>query len=258
MERPTALVTGASGGIGLELARLLAADGHDLVLTARSGDKLQALAGELRSGAGVECRVVPVDLALPGGAADLAAVVADLGTPIDVLVNNAGFGLQGGFLEIELDEQLALLQLNVVALTELAWRFGRPMAERGRGRILNVASTAAFQPGPWMAAYYASKAYVLSLSDALASELEGSGVGVTALCPGPTATGFAERAEIQKARLFRAGVMDAETVARAGYRGLMRDERRVVPGWSNRIGTWLVRFAPSGLVLRAVARMNRP
>ena len=197
-----ALITGASGGIGEDLARLIAAGGRDVVLLARSAAKLQALADELTRSHRVSSTVVAMDLSAPGAADEVARTLAERRISIDMLVNNAGFGTLGEFAREDPVEQSRMLQVNVVALTMLT-RFLLPgMLERRRGRILNVASTAAFQPGPVMAVYYASKAYVLSLSLALTEETAGTGVTVTCLCPGPTRTGFQERAQMGKSRLL--------------------------------------------------------
>jgi uncharacterized protein len=255
--RPTALITGASGGIGLELARLFARDGCGLVLVARSGDKLEALAAELRAAHGVPVRPLAADLADPAAPARIHAELARAGTHVGALVNNAGFGLRGAFATLDETAQMEMLQVNVLALARLTRRFLPAMVERRAGGVLNVASTAAFQPGPRMAVYYASKAFVLSLSEALAGELAGTGVTVTALCPGPTATGFQSRAGLERSRLFRdLRVMDAAAVARAGYRGFRAGKRVVIPGLGNRIGAALARLAPRGLVLRLVRALN--
>jgi len=253
--RPTALVTGASSGIGLELARLLAADGHDLVVVARSREALDRLAAELHAVHGTVVTVVSADLADPAAPEAVRAAVDGAGLAVDVLVNNAGFGTYGRFTDIPLEAQLGLLQVNVAALVHLTRLFVPAMVARGRGRVLHVASTAAFQPGPLMAVYYASKAFVLSFSEALANELAGSGVTVTALCPGPTRSGFQARASMESARLVSGTMpmMDSATVARIGYRGMRRGARVVVPGLVNRILVQSVRFAPRRLTT-AIAR----
>ncbi|HZC76160.1 MAG TPA: SDR family oxidoreductase, partial [Ktedonobacterales bacterium] len=193
----TALVTGASSGIGEELARLFARDGYDLVLVARGKTQLEALAAELRQRHGVSLTVLATDLAQPAAAQAIYDELTRAGITVDVLVNNAGYATYGSFTEIPAETELAMLQVNMAALTHLCKLFLPPMVRRGSGRVLNVASTAAFQPGPLMAAYYASKAYVLSLSEALANELRGTGVTVTALCPGPTRSGFQSRAKME-------------------------------------------------------------
>ena len=252
-----ALVTGASAGIGRELALLLARDGYDLILTARDETRLHALAAELAERSQTRSTVIPCDLSLPSGPRELAARIDDAGLAVDILVNNAGMGAAGAFADLPLERQLALLQLNIVSLTELTRRFLPRMLERGRGRVLNVASTAAFQPGPYLATYYASKAYVLLLSEALAEEARESAVTVTVLCPGPTRTEFFARAHMRESTLAKHTVMDAATVAAAGYRGMIRGDRIVVPGLANRAASVLVRAAPRNVVTRVVAWLNR-
>jgi hypothetical protein len=205
----------------------------------------------------VPVRALAADLADPAAPARIHAEIAGVGGRVDVLVNNAGFGLRGAFTALDETAQAEMLQVDVVALTLLTRRFLPAMVARRAGGVLNVASTAAFQPGPQMAVYYASKAFVLSLSEALAGELAGTGVTVTALCPGPTATGFASRAGLERSRLFRdLRVMDAATVARAGYRGFRAGRRVVIPGLANRVGAALARLAPRGLVLPLVRALN--
>ena len=251
-----ALVTGGTSGIGYELASLLARDGHPLALVARNEAELDRVAGELRQRHGVAVETVAADLARPEA---VAAVVAELerrGIAVETLVNNAGFASYGPFAESDLDRELAMIGVNVAALTHLTRRFLPGMLARGQGRILNVASTAAFQPGPLMAVYYASKAYVLSFSEALAEELRGSGVTVTALCPGPTATGFQERASLEESRLFQGTLMDARTVAAVGYAGLKAGKRVVIPGARNWLLAEAVRFAPRRAVTGMVRRMQ--
>jgi short-subunit dehydrogenase len=249
---PTALVTGASSGIGRELAKLLATDGYDLVLVARGTAALEELARQVAADSHVNARVLVKDLAEPGAPAEIAEELASV--PIDVLINNAGFGVSGPFADTSWREERDLIGVNIAAATELVKRFLPGMLERRRGAILNVASTAAFQPGPLMAVYYASKAYVLSFSEALANELSGSGVTVTALCPGPTITNFQKRAQTEGSRLFTGPlVMDAPAVARAGIAGMKRGRRIVIPGLRNKLLAQSVRFAPRSLVTR-VAR----
>jgi short-subunit dehydrogenase len=253
--RPVALVTGASSGIGLEFARLLANDGHDLVLVARSAAKLEAEAASLRAAHGIEVLVVAADLAQPGASASIARAVEGAGLAIDVLVNNAGHGLFGPFVETELGHELSMIQLNVVALTELTKLFLPAMVARGRGRILNVASSAAFQPGPLMAVYYATKAYVLSFTEAVATEVEGSGVTVTALCPGPTESGFQSAAKMEGSKLVTGRKLpDAASVAERGYRALATGERVVIPGLQNWILAQSVRFLPRRTVTTLVRK----
>lgn len=272
MSRPVALVTGASSGIGREIARIAAARGHDLVLVARSEGALAALAGEVADRHGADAVVLPADLSDPGGPAAVVEGVDARGLDVDVLVNAAGFGVYGPYLETDGDAELDMIDLNVRAVTALTKTFARRMAEpraegaggaeRGRrargGRILNVASTAAFQPGPRMAVYYATKAYVLSFSAALAVELEGSGVTVTCLAPGPTATGFQDAADAGASRVFAGGGMDARTVAESGWRAMDKGKAVHVPGVFNRIGATAAGFVPRRFAARAVSWLQPP
>ena len=248
--RPVALVTGASSGIGLELARLCAKGGHDLVLTSRNEGKLQELAKYLGGMYRARVEVVPADLAVPTAPAAIMARIIQLGLGVDVLINNAGFGHWGLFGRADSQRVLDMLQVNVVALTHLT-RLALPrMVTQHRGRILNVASTAAFAPGPLMAEYYATKAFVLSFSQAIGNELRGTGVTVTALCPGPTRTGFAAQAGLTGANAFALpNVMAVEPVAEAGYRGMMRGKSVVVPGGMNKLLVASRRVVPPWLTL---------
>ena len=253
---PTALVTGASAGIGLALARRFAAAGYNLALTARRGEQLRTLAGELAP-LGVAVHVFPLDLAAADGPRLLYEQVTAAGVTVDVLVNNAGFGTLGPFLETDLERELAMVRLNAAAVVELCGRFVPGMLARKQGRVLNVASTAGFQPGPLMAIYYASKAFVLSFSEALWDETRGTGVTVTALCPGPVRTEFSDVAGMNETNLFSGpNVMPVDAVADAGFRGTLRGKRLVIPGFLNRVLTTLVRFAPRRLVLRIVRRFQ--
>ena len=255
--RETALVTGASGGIGEDLARLIAAGGRNVVLLARSAGKLQSLAGDLSTAHGIEASVVAADLSEPGATAQIVGTLGARSATIDVLVNNAGFGTSGSFASDDPNAQLGMLQVNVVALTALTRALLPGMLERKRGRILNVASTAAFQPGPFMATYYASKAYVLSLSEALAEEVAGSGVTVTCLCPGPTQTGFQDRAQLQKSRLFNLSrPMRSADVAQAGYDAMLAGRRLVIPGVTNKLTVQSIRISPRAAVLKVVRFLN--
>jgi short-subunit dehydrogenase len=254
--RPVALVTGASAGIGKELARVLAAD-HDLILSARRVEELEALAAELRQSHGAACHVIPADLADPAGPRTLFDAVSATGLGVDVLVNNAGFGDLGPFADADLGKLLRMIQVNVSALTELSGLFLPAMRSRGRGRILNVGSVAGFQPGPLMAVYYATKAYVNSLSQALTNELGGSGVTVTCLCPGPTDTEFSQVAGMQQSKLFSVGHrLTARDVAEAGVRGMRRGKAVVIPGFRNRLLIFVQRFAPRSVVTRIVRWMQ--
>jgi short-subunit dehydrogenase len=253
---PLALVTGASGGIGEELARILARHGYDLVLVARSADKLAALAERLELDHGIQVRAIAKDLARPDAAAEIHEWLAAEGLTVDVLVNNAGMGLLGKFAEIGIEGDVEMLRLNVEAPTLLTRLLLPSMLERGSGRILNLASTAGFQPGPLMAVYFATKAYMLSFSEALANEVAGTGVTVTALCPGPTETGFSSHAGSEQSRLFQGATMDARTVAEAGYAALMAGKPVVIPGARNRLLAFGVRLAPRWLVTQIARRMN--
>jgi short-subunit dehydrogenase len=253
---PLALVTGASGGIGYELARILARHGHDLVLVARSADKLAALAERLELDHGIQVRAIAKDLARPEAAAEIHEWLAAEGLAVDVLVNNAGMGLLGKFAEIGIEGDVEMLRLNVEAPTLLTRLLLPAMLERGSGRILNLSSTAGFQPGPLMAVYYATKAYVLSFSEALANEVAGTGVTVTALCPGPTQTGFSSRAGSEQSRLFKGPTMDARTVAEIGYAALMAGKPVVIPGHRNRILAFGVRLTPRRVVTQIARRMQ--
>lgn len=245
------LITGASGGIGYELAKLFAQDRVRLVLVARNGDKLASVAQELRSLGAPRVEAIVADLAR---AEAVPALRQELGTrhlDIDVLVNNAGHGQSGSFATTDQATELGMIQLNVGALTALTKGMLPGMLARGRGRILNVASTAGFQPGPFAAVYSATKAFVLSFSEALAEELAGTGVTVTTLAPGPTATGFAARANMQRSRLFRPGTtMTAQQVATAGYTGLKRGRRLIVPGLLNKIQLQSLRISPRPWVVK--------
>jgi short-subunit dehydrogenase len=255
--RSVAVVTGASGGIGADLARLCAAGGRDVVLVARSVDRMTALAAELERKHGVTCTVLGVDLSEPDAAPTLAADLAERGIEVDVLINNAGYAMSGRFVETSPSIELAMIQLNVVALTRLTKLLLPGMVRRGRGRVLNVASTAAFLPGPLMAVYYATKAYVLSLSEALAEEVAGTGVTVTCLCPGATRTGFAAVAGMGDSKLFNGpGVMDSATVARVGYDAMIAGRRLVIPGIANKIGMQSLRFAPRALAAKIARAVN--
>jgi uncharacterized protein len=248
--RPLAVVTGASGGIGAALARELARHGHDLVLAARSLAPMERLAAELRA-AGAGVTAIAADLAQPGAASALAQEVAGRGLAVDVLVNNAGLGAAGRFDRIDPERLGEVLQVNIVALSELTRLLLPGMIARRRGRILLVASVAGFQPGPGMAAYFASKAYVLSLGEALAYELRGTGVGVTTLCPGATATNFFAVAGAQHSLMARRlrRMMPAEEVARRGYRGLAGGRRVVITGAVNRLLAFAGRYAPHRITL---------
>jgi short-subunit dehydrogenase len=247
--KPITLVTGASAGIGAELARVFAGHGHELVLVARREDKLSALADEFAAAGGQRPTVLSMDLARRDAIPALATELAARGLEPEIIVNNAGFGLVGRAARLNRDEQLAMIDLNVRALTELSLTFVDSLA-RHRGGILNVASVAAFSPGPGMAVYYASKAYVLSLSEALHQEYGRRGIRVTALCPGPVPTEFQQRAGLRDERSQIALLsLSAERVARIGYDGLMRGKRVVVAGFGNRVAVFLLRIIPNAVLL---------
>jgi short-subunit dehydrogenase len=247
---PTALITGGSNGIGFEFSRIFAREGYGLVLVARDEVRLRKAAAELKP-APVE--IIAADLAAPSTPFDIFRQVPRT----DVLVNNAGFTVFGKFTEKPVEDQLSMMQVNMGALVALTGLYLPGMVAAKSGRILNVASTAAFQPGPLMAVYYATKAFVLSFSEAISNELQGTGVTVTALCPGPTESGFQERGKMEDSGLFKnSKVMDARTVAEAGYRGLMEGRTLVIPGLKNRLLASSVRFMPRSIVPGLVRRMQ--
>jgi len=249
MTAPVALITGASAGLGVDFARQLSADGARLVLVARRLDRLEALAAELGN-----ARAVALDLSQPGAAVRLLADLAAHGEHVDLLVNNAGFGAGGKVAELDVGRLRQMIDLNCGVLTELT-RLALPgMVERGRGGILNVASTAAFQPGPGAAVYYATKAYVLSFTEALHEELAGTGVHVTALCPGPTATEFFDVAAYGQSSKLEKFAMASAPVVAAGLRGVSVNQPVVIPGAMNKVGAQGHRFLPRG-ILRKVAKL---
>ncbi len=252
----TIVITGASGGIGLELARIAAEQGFALVLVARGHDSLQMIARELREAFNVEVEVIELDLSKAGAAKKLAVAIAKEGIEPYVLINNAGFGLGGAFARQDPVRISAMMQLNMVALTELTRILLPGMIERSEGRVLNVASTAAFLPGPYMAVYYATKSYVLSFSQALSDELKGSGVTATALCPPPTKTHFAKEADLEGTRLFSGKLMSAREVAQAGFKGMLSGKRVVLPGAAAKRILWLSRILPTRLALPLVRRIQ--
>jgi short-subunit dehydrogenase len=242
-DSPVALITGASAGLGVEFARQLSKRGQRLVLVARRKDRLEKLAAELGN-----ARVVALDLSERGSTAALMANVAAAGETIELLVNNAGFGLRGRFAELDAPRQRQMIDLNVTSLTELCRAVAPGMIERGTGAILNVASTAAFQPGPNMAVYFATKAYVLSFSEALHEELKLHGIRVTALCPGPTKTEFGEVAGFGETSAFDRLSTDVASVVRAGLNALDGNRAVIVPGLLNKVGAASTRFVPRPLI----------
>ncbi len=252
---PTALVTGASSGIGADLARELARDGHDLVLVARRVEPMQALASEFKT----KTTVLSADLSKPGAAAEVVRELESRGIAIDVLINNAGLGVTGRFEQTDSAKIDEIMQVNMVALTDLTRLLLPPMVARKKGRVMLVASTAAFQPGPLMALYYATKAYVLSLGEAIAWELRGTGVTVTTVCPGPTATNFVEAAHMKNTILFKSPfmkTMSSAEVARIGYKGLKAGKRVVVTGFANKLTAASVRISPRAAVLSIANYLN--
>jgi short-subunit dehydrogenase len=256
MNGQTVLVTGASSGIGLELARCFAAEGCRLILLARRGAALQTLAHELRDAHRIEAEVLLADLSLPGVPRDILSRLQTNGTHVDVLVNNAGMATHGLFVHTSLERQLEMVQVNVPSLMHLTRLLLPGMVERGRGAILNVASTAAFQPGPIMTVYYATKAFVLSFSEGLAEELVGSGVTVTALCPGPTLTPFPEVSQVPASRFFQRTAMSARAVANYGHHAFRRGRVIAIPGFPTRLVALLIRWAPRKLVRKVTKRLN--
>jgi short-subunit dehydrogenase len=254
MAKGMALVTGASSGIGAELARLCAADGYGLILVARRQDLLDRLASELAASHGVKVRTIAVDLADPGAPTQIYRETA--GETIEILVNNAGFGLRGRYDQTDWDAESRLIQVNITALAHLTKLYITDMANRGSGRVLNVGSTAAFVPGPLMAMYYSSKAFVVSFSEALANEFQGTGVSVTVLCPGPTKTEFGTAAGITDSTLFQGSAMSAEEVARIGYRAMLGGRPEVIAGARNRWMILLTRIAPRTLLAAIAKRLN--
>lgn len=252
----TALITGASSGIGLELAHLFARDGYRLVLLARNRNTLRQIGDDLQARYSVTVRIAPKDLAHPATPTELYQELQEAGVVLDVLVNNAGFGLSGAFQTTDWNMENEMMQVNMVAATHLTKLF-LPQIRAREGKIMNVASTAAFQPGPFMSVYYASKAYLLSFSEALAEELEGSGVTVTCLCPGPVKTNFQRRAYLEGTAMVNSPLLvDVREVARLGYEGMMQGRRLVIPGWKNRAGVELLRISPRAVVTKVVRRLQ--
>jgi uncharacterized protein len=256
--RPVALITGASAGIGAALAREAAKDGHDLVLVARRREPMEELAAELKS-TGAEITVIPTDASRPGAIAELMKTVEQRGLAIDMLINNAGLGDTGRFDQENPERILSMLQVNIIALTELTRLVLPQMVARKHGRVMLLASVAAFQPGPGMAVYYATKSYVLSFGRAIGHELRGTGVTITTLCPGPTTSEFAEVANMQGVALFEGPVpvMTAAEVARQGYAALKAGRPEIITGLVNKIIAMSTRFAPTAMLLGIAGHLNR-
>lgn len=252
----TALITGATTGIGYELAKLFAADGWKLVLVARNKKLLGDRSAELQKLGSPIVTYLAKDLADLEAPEEIFADLQKRGMKIDALVNNAGFGVRGSFAKTNLDDELDMIQLNVVALTHLTKLFLPQMIARKSGRILQVASTAGFFSGPFMAVYYATKAFVISFSEGLHEELKGTGVTVTALCPGATETHFADRANMRSSNLFKGDIMDAATVAREGYKAMLAGKPMVITGTKNWLNVQMAKFAPRGMV-RTIIRSKQ-
>jgi short-subunit dehydrogenase len=253
----TALITGASAGLGREFAKLAAQDGHDLVLVARRRSRMDELASELGAAHGVGITVIDADLGDRATPLQIVDRVQAAGLQIDILINNAGFGSHGAFAEAELARQLEMVDVNVRALIELCHLFLPGMLARRRGRILNIASLAGFVPGPMMATYYASKAFVLSFTEALATELQGTGVTATASCPGPTATEFGTVSRNEATNLFRRNAATAVSVARHGYKAMLAGQVVAIPGFKNKLTAQSLRVAPRSVVRSFAAGLNR-
>jgi short-subunit dehydrogenase len=252
----TALITGASAGIGQELARVFAAEGHDLILVARRLPELQALGAELEQRHRIRARAVACDLTGEAALSALVTEVRDL--DLDYLVNNAGFGTVGVFADLDAEREAAMVALNVMAVVRLTRAVLPGMIARRKGRILNVGSTAGFQPGPYMATYYATKAFVNHFSEALAYEVRGTGVSVTVSCPGPTTSEFGSVSGLDRSRLFRMGTATSASVARQAYGAMQRGRPMVVHGLRNRVLALSTRFGPRALLCAITGYLNRP
>jgi len=248
------LITGASSGIGRELAKLFAKDSYDLILVARSQDELEALARELKSTYDIFVKVIAIDLSESTSPKKIFQVTEAANLKVSVLINNAGFGTYGEFVTLPIDTELDEIQVNITSLTHLTGLFLPSMVKSKKGKVLNVSSTGAFAPGPLMASYFASKAYVLHFSEALSEELRGSGVTVSVLCPGPSRTGFIKRAHVESVPFFQKRLMTSEKVARIAYQGLFLEKEIIIPGFINRLEVFLTRFMPRSFMRKAVKR----
>ncbi|NRD76866.1 SDR family oxidoreductase [Bacillus sp. BRMEA1] len=251
--KKTALITGATSGLGYEFVKLLSKDGFDLVLVARNQQKLEEIKQTFSN---IQVTVIAKDLSIAGAAKEVFREMEDKQIDIDILVNNAGFGLMGKFDELDIHKQTEMIQLNITALTELTYYFLPGFKRKNHGRILNVASTAAFQPGPLMAVYYATKAFVLSFSEALVEELNGSGVTVTTLCPGATKTNFASIANVEGTKMF-SNAMSSDIVAQKGYEAMMSGKRVVITGGLNKAGAYSAKFLPRSLAAKIAKYVAR-
>lgn len=250
-----ALITGASGGLGLEFAKIFAKENYNLILIARNKEKLEEIKKELENEFKILITTIEKDLSQNKAAEEVYKELK--GKQVNILINNAGFATHGNFSETPLENEVDELMLNIVALTSLTKLIVRDMIKREEGKILNVASTAAFAPGPLMSVYYASKAYVLSFSEGLSEELKGTGVFVTALCPGPTDTGFAKRAGVENTMLFNKKLMDPKRVATVGYKALMSGKKVVIPGARNNVASFFMKHLPHKFILPLVKRIEK-
>lgn len=253
----TALITGASSGIGLELARIHASHGSDLILVARSTTKLTNLKEELETAFGISVLNIPKDLSIPDSAQEVYDLVAEKEIEVEILINNAGFGDFGLYHETSWEKEEMMINLNILALSQLTKLFGSDMVNRGHGRIMNVSSTAAFQPGPLMTVYYATKHYVQAYSEALYEEWKDFGVSVTALCPGATESGFSEAADAEESKLFKGKKLPtSKEVAEFGYKAMMKGEMTAIHGTMNAIMAKGARFAPKKVLLKMVRKIQ--
>ncbi|MCK9399473.1 MAG: SDR family oxidoreductase [Bacteroidales bacterium] len=249
-----ALITGASKGIGYELALLFAKNGHNLILVARQENKLAQLADSLINNYKIHVCIIPIDLSHPDAAGEIFRLVLEKSISVDYLVNNAGFYVKGAFSKTSWEDEQKMIQLQCITHSQLTKLFLPGMLEQGKGRILNIGSTGSFVPGPYNAVYCAAKNFVMSFSEAVAEEVQGSGVTVTALCPGGTKTAFQDFTKRRKSFFFP--VMDASRVAKIGYEALMKGKRVVIPGTTNKIQVFLIRFIPRNLVTRLTGMKN--
>jgi uncharacterized protein len=256
MAKETVLITGASSGLGMELAKLFAADGSDLVLVARREERLIELADELKSEHGIEAHVLPKDLSKKSAPKEIFSHINKENIEIDVVVNNAGFGNKGQIADLDTDLQLDMIQVNLVALTHLTRLFITGIIERGYGGILNVGSLAGFQPGPNLAVYYATKAYVLSFTEALAEEISNPNIKISCLAPGPVKTEFGEKSDLEDSLLFKMSLMEMEPVVKAGYEGFRKGQTIIIPGLKQQIVPFLNRFTPRLLVRKIAKKLN--
>ncbi|MEK4366607.1 SDR family NAD(P)-dependent oxidoreductase [Paenibacillus sp. FSL R5-0473] len=250
--RKTVLITGVSGGIGKELADRFAKGGHHIVLVARSEGKIQDLAQEYQKKYGIQATVIAKDVAAPGVPQEIYNELKEKGIVVDYLVNNAGFGLFGTFMETDMEQEVNMIDVNIKALTVMTKLFLPDMIQRGHGGVMNVASLVGFFPGPMMSVYYATKAYVLSFTEALENEVNGTGVTVTALCPGLTSTGFVDRSGMGVSKMLQGPIMEAGQVAEEGYRGFLRGKTLIMPGARNRFIAFMPRLLPRKMMTRII------